>query len=88
VKKKFNISYKQQKKKNMSSRFESTNLIKVYEINGTEEKRLKSDQSKIKVREHWNRKEFVVIEIDDKKMTVLANELKRAINNAQNAHRY
>ena len=72
----------------MSSRFESINLIEVYETNGTEEKGLRSDRPKVKVSEHWNRKEFVVIEIDGKKVTVLAAELQRAIDNAQNAHGY
>ncbi len=72
----------------MSSRFESINFIEVYETNGTKEKGLKSDRPKVKVSEHWNYKEFVVVEIDDKKVTVLADELKRAIDNAQNAHGY
>jgi hypothetical protein len=72
----------------MSSRFESINLIEVYETNGTEEKGLRSDRPKVKVSEHWNRKEFVVIEIDGKKVTVLASELHRAIDNSQNAHGY
>jgi hypothetical protein len=72
----------------MSSRFESINLIEVYETNGTEEKGLRSDRPKVKVSEHWNRKEFVVIEVDGKKVTVLAAELQRAIDNAQNAHGY
>lgn len=38
------------------------------------------------VSEHWNRKQLVVIEIDGVKHTVVADELKRAIDNAQNAH--
>lgn len=72
----------------MSSRFESINLIEVYETNGTEEKGLRSDRPKVKVSEHWNRKDFIIIEVDGKKVTVLASELKRAIDNAQNAHGY
>lgn len=72
----------------MSSRFESINLIEVYETNGTEENGLRSDRPNVKVREHWNRKEFITIEIDEKKVTVLASELKRAIENAQNAHSF
>ena len=72
----------------MSTRFESINLIGVYETSGTEEQGLRCDRPKVKVREHWNRKEFVVIEIDGKEVTVLAAELQRAIDNAQNAHGY
>lgn len=72
----------------MSSRFETVNSIEVYETNGTEEKGLRSDRPKLKVSEHWNRREFVVVEIDGKKVTVLADELKRAVDNAQNAHKF
>ena len=70
----------------MSSRFESINLIEVYETNGIEEKGLRSDRPKLKVSEHWNIKNFVVLEIEGKKITVIADDLKRAIDNAQNAH--
>lgn len=66
--------------------FESINLIEIYEKNGTEERGLRSEKSKIKITEHWNRKEFVNIEFEGEKLTVLADQLKRAINNAQNAH--
>jgi len=72
----------------MSSRFESINLIEVYETNGKEEEGLITDRPKVKVSEHWNRKNFVVLEIDGKKITVVADDLKRAIDNAQNAHGY
>ena len=72
----------------MSSRFKTINLIEVYETNGTEEKALGSDRPKIKVSEHWNKRSFVVLEIDGKKITVVADDLKRAIDNAQNAHKY
>ena len=70
----------------MSSRFESINLIEIYETNGIEEKGLRSDRPKLKVSEHWNIKNFVVLEIEGKKITVIADDLKRAIDNAQNAH--
>lgn len=72
----------------MSSRFKSVNSIQVYETNGTENKGLESNMPKMHISEHWNRKAFVVIEINDVKHTVLADELKRAIDNAQNAHSF
>jgi len=68
------------------TRFETVNLIGIYETNGTENKELKSKMPKLIVSEHWNRKQFVVIEIEGVKHTVLADELKRAIDNSQNAH--
>ena len=70
----------------MSSRFKSINSIQIYETNGTENKGLESKMPKLIVSEHWNRKQLVVIEIDGVKHTVVADELKRAIDNAQNAH--
>lgn len=70
----------------MSNSFESINLIEIYETNGVEEKGLRSERPKVEVSEHWNRKDFVKIGIDGKNVTVLASELKRAIDNAQNAH--
>jgi len=72
----------------MSSRFKSVNSIQIYETNGTENKGLESIMPKMHVSEHWNRKAFVVVEIDGVKHTVLADELKRAIDNAQNAHSF
>lgn len=38
------------------------------------------------VRNHWNRKDMVVLEIDGKRYTFIAHHLKKAIDNAQNAH--
>lgn len=71
----------------MAHRFETINSIEVYETNGIEEKGLSYSRPKLKVREHWNTREFVIIEINGNAVTVLAAELKRAIDNAQNAHR-
>lgn len=68
-------------------KFESINTIEIYEVNGTETTGLSSDRPKLKIREHWNRKDFVVLELDGKKITLLAHELNRAVSNAQNAHR-
>lgn len=72
----------------MSSRFKSVNSIQIYETNGTENKGLESKKPKMNISEHWNRKQFVVVEIDGVKHTIVADELKRAIDNAQNAHSF
>ena len=72
----------------MGDRFKSINSIQICETNGAENKGLESKMPKLTVSEHWNRKELVVIEIDGVKHTVVANQLIRAINNAQNAHSY
>lgn len=72
----------------MSNRFKSVNSIQVYETNGTENKGLESERPKMHISEHWNMKALVVVEIDGVKHTVLADELKRAIDNAQNAHSF
>ena len=72
----------------MSSRFKSVNSIQIYETDATGNKALESKMPKMHISEHWNRKDFVVLEIDGVKHTVLADELKRAIDNAQNAHSF
>ena len=70
----------------MSSRIESINIVEVYEENGTELKALKSKKPSITVREHWNRKDFVIINMGNLSYTVLATDLEKAIQNCQNAH--
>lgn len=72
----------------MCGRFKSINSIQIYETNGTDNIGLESKMPKLTVSEHWNRRQLVVIEIDGVKHTVIADELKRAIDNAQNAHSY
>lgn len=72
----------------MSSRFETSNSLEIYETNGIDEKGLRSQRPKLIIHEHWNVRDFVVIELDGKKVTVLASQLKKAIDNAQNAHQY
>lgn len=68
---------------------EVINKIEVYEINGTEMKCLKSDRPCLKVLSHWNRDEFVTIQLNDEdKITVLAKELQSAIENARNISRF
>ena len=64
-------------------KFTSINKIDVYEINGEE---TKISRPVCEVTEHWNRKEFVRIGIGDKTITIMASDLIRAVNNAQNAH--
>jgi hypothetical protein len=62
------------------------NELKVYELNGKEVPL--SDSPNIAVESHWNRSEYVVLILpcDDKvyRKTVLAADLKRAIENATN----
>lgn len=70
----------------MSSTFETVNIIQVYETNGVEEKGLKSQRPKVKIKGHATYKTFVVIEVEGKSLTVSAQDLLRAIQNAQNAH--
>ena len=66
--------------------FESINKIDVYEIDGIDSIEV-GKTPKITIKNHWNRGEFVVLIINNKKYTVLAHELERAIENAKNAHR-
>ena len=58
---------------------ETTVTINVYEIDEEEV----IDQ-KMEVQSHWNRDDFVDIKINGKTYTVLALELKKAIDNATN----
>ena len=69
----------------MSNKIQSTNSILVYEFNG--EEYIPHEQlDKIIVENHWNRKVFVVLEVAGMKYTVIADHLKRAIQNAENAN--
>ena len=72
----------------MSNRFQSINIIDLYEKDGTEIKGLRSETEKLIISEHWNQKQFVKLKFNDVEITVLASELKRAIDNAQNAHSF
>lgn len=40
------------------------------------------------VRSHWNRNSMIVIEIGDIEVTVIAEDLKAAIDNATNTKRF
>lgn len=56
--------------------------IKIYEINNEEVKDI--DGPKLSVQSHWNRNEFVVIKVGSELVTVRANQLQAAIDNATN----
>lgn len=62
------------------------NTIEIYEQNGVETPI--KEKTFLTVSNHWNRKCFVVLELGEVKVTVSADELKRAIANAQNAHNF
>jgi len=62
------------------------NILTCYEIQG---EKCDSFCVKLKVESHWNRDEFVVLQFEDgKKYTVIARELKAAIDNARNIVRF
>ena len=71
----------------MSNTFETSSTIKIYELNGSERK-VDENLPNVIVKNHWNRRDFVIIEIDNNEYTVLADELSRAIDNAQHAHKH
>lgn len=65
---------------------EVTNTMRVYEIDHRDVTG-PADQPPFKVHSHWNRSEFVVIEVEGKQYTVVARDLLAAIQNAQNTGR-
>ena len=62
--------------------------IQIYELNGIELMGLESDNKPFIIRNHWNRRAFVVLKYNDMEIVVIADQLKTAIDNAQNAHRF
>jgi hypothetical protein len=70
----------------MARKIQSINIVEVYEENNQELEGLRSKKPSIIVREHWSRKDFVVISIGELSYTVCAEDLQKAIKNAQNAH--
>lgn len=60
------------------------NKIKVYEIDGDDN--IKYDTS-IEVKSHWNYKNFIVLNIFGKEITVVAEDLEKAIQNSTNVPR-
>jgi hypothetical protein len=62
-------------------------IVDCYEVDGQETPALSSKRPHIIVRSHWNRDEFVVLEVEGKKFTLLAKDIRAAIANAVNAPR-
>ena len=60
------------------------NKIKVYEIDGDDN--IKNDTS-IEIKSHWTFRNFIVLDIFGKEITVVAEDLERAIQNATNVSR-
>ena len=61
--------------------------LKIYEIDGEEQIALQMPT--ITIESHWNRRNLVILNVPGigKKMTVVAEELKMAIDNAINVKR-
>lgn len=70
----------------MSRKIETVNKVTILEKDGEDMPQVGSDREFITVCEHWNRRLLIVIEVDGKKLTIEANALLKAIQNAQNAH--
>ena len=56
-------------------KIENYTVVKTYE---------ESKCDSVKVQSHWNREAFVVLQIGDHSVTVLGEDLKRAIQNCMN----
>ena len=66
---------------------ESINKIHIYELNGNDSPGI--DAPQLIVKNHWNRREFVIVETPSgESVTVTADALERAIQNARNAHQF
>lgn len=65
----------------------TNSVINIYEVNG-EDVSGGDDAPKLEVKSHWNRRNLVVLSFGGKEITVPADELLRAIRNAENAHRF
>lgn len=59
-----------------------SNTITVYEVSGKDSAVVNGPT--ISVRSHWNRSSLVVLQVDDKELTVSASDLQAAIANATN----
>ena len=62
------------------------NEIKIYEVDEVELKSI-TDVQPLIVKSHWNNSAVVVLEINGTKYTVVAKDLKAAIDNATNTAR-
>ena len=65
------------------NRIRVVSSINVYEVDGVEVPR---DLPQIDVSAHWNRDTLVILTIDGKRHTVVASDLRAAVQNATNAH--
>ena len=59
------------------------NKVRVYEVNDKEIDNIK-DEKTLEVSSHWSIDRFVVLKINDVKITVSAHDLEAAIKNATN----
>ena len=57
------------------------NEIEVIEVDGKE---IAHRRLKMRINSHWNRDNFIVLEIDGKEYTVVAELLRKSIDNAMN----
>jgi len=65
--------------------FESINSLDIYELNNIDQFGI--DMPKLTVKNHWNRSQFVVIQMPSgESATVNASALIKAVRNAENAH--
>ena len=72
----------------MLRRIDVVSTIDIYEIDGSETIPDKKD-GQIQVKNHWNHRNLIILCVPGKKsITVNADDLIRAIRNAQNAHAY
>ena len=72
----------------MGNSIDVESKVQIYEFDGKKDNTLKSDEELLIVKNHWSRREFVVLEFNGKEITVVASDIERAITNAQNAHRF
>ena len=81
--------FKQNKSKRRCYHFDpQKSIIKsiLWDRTHPKKKALRSKKPSITIREHWNRKEFVIVNMGELSYTVCAKDLEKAIQNAQNAH--
>ena len=64
-----------------------SNELVVYEVDGVSVAS-PIDGPRVHVRSHWNRNELVVVELEGKRMTLVAKDLLAAISNATNTARF
>lgn len=64
------------------NRIKVQSVMNIYEIDGKDTSGL--ELPKLTVASHWNRNNFVVLEVGGKRYTVEASDLRAAIQNATN----